>query len=67
MHDVCFQSKPLKNVDSLIRDSRMKVDWVKCKSHLVYLTSEHCFLAEKNVITLSSRVEIISDDVLSLF
>ena len=47
MHDACLQSKPLKNVDSLIRDSCMKAYGVKYKSHLLYLTSENCFPVEK--------------------
>ena len=54
MHDVCLQTKPSENLYSVMRDSRMNAYGVKSKSHLVYLTSENCFLVENFRISLLS-------------
>ena len=54
MHDVCLQTKPSQNLYSVMRDSRMNAHGVKSKSHLVYLTSENCFLVENFRISLLS-------------
>ena len=57
-HQQCMlfvlKKKPLENLYSVMHGSRMNAYGVKSKSHLVYLTSENCFLVENFGISLFS-------------